>query len=210
MVDWIGIGLPGRIKLPVTGTNCWLAQTDISGGTAKPGVTRDDAKSGRSLNVVFDPFGPWAWPAFQPNWAVSRSPLRRKVLGFKSVLKDRMTPRELIAFVGASASVRRNIEKERRLSRSAQERTSCSTKPRTEKCLVCSTRSTRRSPLAPPLSDNPDGPHGDLERLHEPEQQKNGGWRRRQMIRPPAGRGSLRPPSLNAPRARYATCGVAD
>ena len=25
-----------------TGTNCWLAQTDISGGTAKPGVTRDD------------------------------------------------------------------------------------------------------------------------------------------------------------------------
>src|SRR4249920_3314889 len=26
----------------VTGTNCWLAQTQISGGTAKPGVTRDD------------------------------------------------------------------------------------------------------------------------------------------------------------------------
>ena len=26
----------------VTGTNCWLAQTHISGGTAKPGVTRDD------------------------------------------------------------------------------------------------------------------------------------------------------------------------
>jgi hypothetical protein len=40
--------------------------------------------------------------------AVSSSPLRRKVLEFKSVLKDRMTPRELIAFVGASASVRRN------------------------------------------------------------------------------------------------------
>ena len=40
--------------------------------------------------------------------AVSPSPLRRKVLEFRSVLKDRMTPRELIAFVGASASVRRN------------------------------------------------------------------------------------------------------
>src|SRR6185436_14315466 len=26
----------------VTGTNCWLAQTQISGRTAKPGVTRDD------------------------------------------------------------------------------------------------------------------------------------------------------------------------
>ena len=26
----------------VTGTNCWLAQAHISGGTAKPGVTRDD------------------------------------------------------------------------------------------------------------------------------------------------------------------------
>src|ERR1700724_171424 len=26
----------------VTGTNCWLAQTHISGGTAKTGVTRDD------------------------------------------------------------------------------------------------------------------------------------------------------------------------
>src|SRR5438552_419824 len=40
--------------------------------------------------------------------AVSPSPLRRKVLEFRSVLKDRMTPRELIAFVGTSASVRRN------------------------------------------------------------------------------------------------------
>ena len=40
--------------------------------------------------------------------AVSPSPLRRKVLEFRSVLKDRMTPRKLIAFVGASASVRRN------------------------------------------------------------------------------------------------------
>src|SRR5437868_4434550 len=26
----------------VTGANCWLAQTHLSGGTAKPGVTRDD------------------------------------------------------------------------------------------------------------------------------------------------------------------------
>src|SRR5438477_8915489 len=26
----------------VTGTNCWLAQTHLSGGTAKPSVTRDD------------------------------------------------------------------------------------------------------------------------------------------------------------------------
>jgi hypothetical protein len=159
---------------------------------------------------VLTHFGPWAWPAFQPDWAVSRSPLRRKVLEFKSVLKDRMTPRELIAFVGASASVRRNKENERRLSRSAQGRTSCSTKPRTEKCLVCSTRSTRRSPLAPPLSDNPDGPHGDLGAPSGTRATKNGGWRRRQMTRPPAGRGSLRPPSLNAPRARYATCGLAD
>jgi len=31
---------------------------------------------------------------------------------------------------------------------SAQGRTSCSTKPRTEKCLICSTRSTKRCPLA--------------------------------------------------------------
>jgi hypothetical protein len=35
-----------------------------------------------------------------------------------------MTPRELIAFVGALASVRRNQDKERRLSSSAQGRTS--------------------------------------------------------------------------------------
>src|SRR5204862_7682213 len=43
-----------------------------------------------------------------PRLAVSPSPLRRKVLEFRSALKDRMTPRELTAFVGASASVRRN------------------------------------------------------------------------------------------------------
>src|SRR3979411_2530716 len=35
--------------------------------------------------------------------AVSRSPLRRKVLEFRSILEDRMTPRELIAFVGVAA-----------------------------------------------------------------------------------------------------------
>jgi hypothetical protein len=35
-------------------------------------------------------FGHWAWRAFQPNRAVSRSPLRREMLQFKSVLKDRM------------------------------------------------------------------------------------------------------------------------
>jgi hypothetical protein len=67
------------------------------------------ARTGRSGEV--SNFGPWAWPAFQLNFAVARSPLRRKVLEFKPVLKDRMTPRELIAFVGASASVRRNKEK---------------------------------------------------------------------------------------------------
>ena len=43
--------------------------------------------------------------------AVSPSPLRCKVLEFKSVLKDRMTPRQLIAFVGTAASVRRNEKK---------------------------------------------------------------------------------------------------
>jgi hypothetical protein len=40
--------------------------------------------------------------------AVSPSPLRRKVVEFKSVLQGRMTPRQLIAFVGIAASVRRN------------------------------------------------------------------------------------------------------
>jgi hypothetical protein len=48
---------------------------------------------------------------FQPNWAVSRSPLCRKVLESKCILEDRMAPRELNAFVGASASARRNKEK---------------------------------------------------------------------------------------------------
>jgi hypothetical protein len=43
--------------------------------------------------------------------AVSLSPLRRKMPEFKPVLKYRMTPRELIAFVGVSSSVRWNKEK---------------------------------------------------------------------------------------------------
>src|ERR1700744_5351459 len=41
----------------------------------------------------------------------SCSPLRRKVVAFRCILQDRMTPRELTAFVGASVSVRRNQEK---------------------------------------------------------------------------------------------------
>src|SRR3982074_1116565 len=52
-------------------------------------------------------------PHFSPMYlaVVSRSPLRSKVLEFRAVLKDRITQRELIAFAGASASVRRNKEK---------------------------------------------------------------------------------------------------
>jgi len=60
---------------------------------------------------------------------------------FKSVLQARMTQRELIAFARASASVRRN--KKNAGSRHRRKGgSSCSTKPRTKKYLIFSTRST--------------------------------------------------------------------
>jgi len=79
---------------------------------------REKASTRESDAGIFKQPGPisdMAKPAVQPNWAVSRSRLRRKVLEFRAVLKDRMTQRERIAFAGASASLRRNKEKERRL-----------------------------------------------------------------------------------------------
>jgi len=56
----------------------------------------------------------WAQPAFQLNWAVSRSPLHGKVLQFTCILGSN-DPREFILFVGASAQLA-GTKKKRRLS----------------------------------------------------------------------------------------------
>jgi hypothetical protein len=70
----------------------------------RPSVAiRGKADVARTSHFGSDPSRTLDLAAFQPNWTVSRSPLRRKVLEFKCILEDRMTPRELFAFVGASA-----------------------------------------------------------------------------------------------------------
>ena len=64
---------------------------------------------GGDLSLEVDCF-PTPSPHFSPIGCFFLASLPQSAK-FKSVLKDRMTPRELIAFVGALASVRRNQEK---------------------------------------------------------------------------------------------------
>ena len=77
------------------------------------------------------PNGHRAEPAFQLDLGCSRAPLPRKVLEFECFPEDRMTQRELIAFVvGVSASARRNKEKSVGSHHRQGRISSCSTRPR--------------------------------------------------------------------------------
>ena len=144
-------------------------------------------------------------PHFNPIGCFSLASLPQSAK-FKSVLKDRMTPREFIAFAGASASVRRNEEKSAGSRRRHKGGHHHARQSPERKSIWFAQRARQgafrwRLRFLTILTGRP----AIWERLHKPEPQNT-----------EDGESTNDTPSVTAPaklgraKARYATCGVAD